>query len=153
MIGPCFLPLDSTAVCGAGTLDEPLRTLDLLYFVHPSVEYRSALSADMSVDVSKYRSILDRHIGEHVDRQVGRQSADKSANTPVSTPVDTRPIRGVSVVGGISVNCQWKIGRLSVAYRSTVVQYMYNIICVLKSEQGSWVPVLHASYCSAGFEN
>ena len=124
MIGPCFLPLDSTAVCGAGTLDEPLRTLDLLYFVHPSVEYRSALSADMSVDVSKYRSILDRHIGGHVDRHVGRQStdisagvladlsADMSANTPVSTPVDTRPIRGVSVVGGKSDDYRWHIGRL-----------------------------------------
>ena len=111
MIGQCFLPLYSTAVCGAGTLDEPLRTLDLVYFVHPSVEYRSALSADMSVDVSaKYRSILDSHIGGHVDRHVSRQSTD----------ISTGQYTGRHSADTGSVSCRWNIGQLSLEYRTTI---------------------------------
>ena len=30
-----------------------------------------------------------------------------------SIPVNTRPIRGVSIVGGISVDCRWNISRPS----------------------------------------
>ena len=82
---------------------------------------------------------IDRYIGRCIGRPIGRYVGQYTGQYTGRHSADTG-----------SVSCRWKIGRLSMAYRSTVVQYMYNIICVLKSEQGSWVPVLHASYCRCG---
>ena len=61
------------------------------------------------------------------DKSTG-MSADMSTDMPVDIAADTRLIRrplsigGISVsVGGLSVDCRWSIGRLSVVYRSTVL--------------------------------
>ena len=118
-----------------------LITWDLVQFVHPSVEYWLALSAYMSFNMlAKYWSRRDHHIGWHVDLYAGWHSTDMSAGVSATTRlhvrqhvdwyvgrymtsilVDTQPIRGVPIVGGILVNCQWNIDWLLVAYRSTVV--------------------------------
>ena len=88
--------------------------------------------------LAEYWSTLDYCIGRYVDQYAGLHSTDMvngvSADTRLcvswhvswymaSMPVVTWLIKGVSIVGRISVDCWWNIGRLLVANWSTVVWY------------------------------
>ena len=102
-----------------------------VYFGHPSTDR----SVDISTDTRpKYRPSVDRYIGRHVGRHsadiyrpryVGRHIDRLSADIAVDIAADTRPIRWPLIVGGVSVNCRWDIGRLS-----------YNISQKLKRSLG-----------------
>lgn len=82
---------------------------------------------------SLYWSTVGQHVDRHIDQHAevsANMSTNMSAYTwPVCRMTPGWPIRGVSIVGGISVDC------------------------VLKLEQGSWVSVLRVRYRGRRFEN
>ena len=108
--------------------------VDHVYFVHPSTEisvkisvdistdtrpmYRSTdISADMSVNISvdmstemcrsTYRPMYQPRYRPSDGRHIDRLSADIS----VDIAADTRPIRWLLIVGGISVDRRWHVGQ------------------------------------------
>ena len=84
-----------------------------------STDMSVAMSTDISVEGC--RSSIGRYVDRYVDRYVGRYVDRCSTDTSVDIAADTRPIRWPLIIGGISVECRWCIGRLSVVYRSTVL--------------------------------
>ena len=71
---------------------------------------------------------------------------------PIHRPIHGQYTSRYSANTG-SVNCWWNISWLSTIQRGHTSQLSYNIICVFKSERGSWVSVSCTRYCSRGFEN
>ena len=106
----------------------------VVFFVHPStdisVAYRPTLDrcigrhigrvpTDMSTDISvATRPIsrpryVSRHIDRCINRDIGRHIDRLTADISVDIAADNRPMCGPLIVGGVSVDCRWYIGRLS----------------------------------------
>ena len=89
------------------------------------------LSTDVSVDISvecrpicrpMYRSRVGRYVGRYMSVDLstdvyrpsdGRHIDRLSADISVDIAADTRPICRPLIVGGVSVDCRWYIGRVS----------------------------------------
>ena len=145
IIMSCFwhFPTQFVQGCSYCSREDPVGTSDHVYFVHPSTNVMADISTDTSVECrSTYRPILSRYLGpisrstyrptldRHIDRDM---SVDMSIDRLVEISVEYRSIcrpRYPPSIGRyvdqhstdtLIIDCRWKIGRLSVVYRSTVV--------------------------------
>ena len=113
----------------------------------PRPVYRSIL-VDVSNDTRPmyqltYRPILDRYVGRHIDQHSANISTEICGSTyrPIHWPSvsryikisvdvvpDTWPIRSPLIVGGISVDCWWCVGR-----KCCAIYYDYQLSKIRKS--------------------
>ena len=124
----------------------------LLHNCVPLCNFNSVIFFIIKERKKTCRLICRLTVEQYVGRCIDGHSNDMSPDTPANTwPVYQSTLRQYGECQ-LLVEYQLTVGGISVDYQGHTSQLSYNIICVFKSERGSWVSVSRTRYCSRGFE-